>query len=300
MRVSDLNIDRIYANQLTRKANYQIVENHFHYYYEFFYVRQGKVRFFINNSLYDLGSGEFLVIPPREVHFNRYLAQSTRINIYFRGSDLLENGKLFLPNLEKRFLQMQVIHVPSSYHHVINGLIDSMLQEENIDDETTGAMMQLLLKQIFLSCNRYCTFRNDDISFSADGAEDILQAAQYITDHFNQPITLEQLSEMVNLSPSYFSKKFHHTLGMGMKEYLNYERLKHASLELLSTKHSVTEIAINSGFSDGNYFKDAFKKIYGVSPRAYRNARVEEYTIEQNILNDKRAEGHPEAALREP
>nr|MCR5715906.1 AraC family transcriptional regulator [Lachnospiraceae bacterium] len=286
MRVSDMNIDRIYVNQLMRKANYQIIENHFHYYYEFFYVRQGKCRFFINNSLYDLNAGEFLIIPPREVHFNRYLAQTVRTNIYFRGSDLLENGSLFLPNLEKRFLQMQVIHVPSTYQHLINQLIDSMLQEENIDDETTGPMLQLLLKQIFLSCNRYCTFRSDDIAFSADGAEDILQAAQYITDHYSQPITLEQLAEMVNLSPSYFSKKFHQTLGMGMKEYLNYERLKHASLELLSTQHSITEIAINCGFSDGNYFKDAFKKIYDVSPRAYRKARAEEYTLEQTILND--------------
>ena len=34
---------------------------------------------------------------------------------------------------------------------------------------------------------------------------------------------------------------------------------------------SVTEIATHCGFSDGNYFKDVFKRKYGVSPREYRN-----------------------------
>ena len=44
-----------------------------------------------------------------------------------------------------------------------------------------------------------------------------------------------------------------------------------AALELLSTQDSITEIALRNGFSDSNYFKDAFKKMYGVSPRAYRS-----------------------------
>jgi YesN/AraC family two-component response regulator len=40
---------------------------------------------------------------------------------------------------------------------------------------------------------------------------------------------------------------------------------------LLSTSKSITEIAIECGFGDGNYFGDAFKKIKGVAPRVYRN-----------------------------
>ena len=54
--------------------------------------------------------------------------------------------------------------------------------------------------------------------------------------------------------------------------YLVLVRLRSAALELVSTDMSVTEIATHCGFSDGNYFKDAFKRKYGVSPRDYRNA----------------------------
>ena len=78
---------------------------------------------------------------------------------------------------------------------------------------------------------------------------------------------------------------------MGMKEYLSYVRLEHASQELRSTDHSVTEVAINCGFSDSNYFKDAFKKMYGISPRAYRAEREKTDRITQgSILREKREE----------
>ena len=57
-----------------------------------------------------------------------------------------------------------------------------------------------------------------------------------------------------------------------MHEYLVFVRLRSAALELVSTDHSITNIATHCGFSDSNYFKDAFKKKYGVSPREYRDA----------------------------
>ena len=58
--------------------------------------------------------------------------------------------------------------------------------------------------------------------------------------------------------------------GMGFKEYLNYVRLKHAQTALLTTNSSITDIALEYGFNDSNYFKDLFKKVYGKSPREYR------------------------------
>ena len=55
-----------------------------------------------------------------------------------------------------------------------------------------------------------------------------------------------------------------------MHEYLTFIRLRSAAHELASTADSVTEVALRCGFSNSNYFKDAFKKQYGCTPRAYR------------------------------
>ncbi|WP_051538213.1 AraC family transcriptional regulator [Butyrivibrio proteoclasticus] len=292
MRTTDLDIDRVYLHQITREANYGIIDNHFHCYYELFLVRQGKCRFFIDNVRYDLGPGDFLIIPPKVLHFNRYLAQTLRTNIYFRSCDVTENSQLFCPDLEDKFLTPRVIHIPSKYQSQILSVVDAMLKEENIDDENTAAMQTLLLKEFFLYCRRYCSIKDSSVSLSVAGAEDIFQVVQHINDHYYQPLSLEDLAEVASLSPSYLSKKFYQTMGMGIKKYQTQVRLKHASLELLSTQHSITEIAINCGFSDGNYFKDAFKKNYDISPRAFRKAHAAEYTKEQPILNDKYWEAH--------
>jgi AraC-like DNA-binding protein len=74
---------------------------------------------------------------------------------------------------------------------------------------------------------------------------------------------------------------------MGMKEYLTYIRLKHAAMELLSTNHTITDVALNSGFSNSNYFKDAFKKTYNVSPREYRASRKTDVKLETALKEGK-------------
>ena len=102
---------------------------------------------------------------------------------------------------------------------------------------------------------------------------DIMIATKYIYRNFQSPLTLDEVAGIAGLSPTYFSRKFKLLTGMGFKEYLNYIRLKHACAALLTTDNSITDIALEYGFSDSNYFKDLFKKEFGKSPREYRKSR---------------------------
>lgn len=270
MRNSDLNIDRVYINSVPRTPSYHMAENHYHHYYECFYIRQGACRFFIAGALSNLNTGDMLIIPPGIVHFNRYLMNSTRVDIYFREKDLEKNGEPFFPGLSGRLLRLVRIHVPSAYRDMVNQTIDNMLAEEKRDDENTPEMMELLLKQLCINLSRYGIFHYDPSESNVTEDSDILKAAQYIAENYAEKITLSSLAEKAGLAPSYFSRKFTQVTGMGMKEYLSYVRLEAAATELRSTTHSITEIALNCGFSGSNYFKDAFRKMYSVSPREFR------------------------------
>ena len=84
------------------------------------------------------------------------------------------------------------------------------------------------------------------------------------------PITTADIAREAGLTPNYLTRKFREATGLGLKEYLIFTRLQHAAMELVSTDASITDIALKCGFSDGNYFKDVFKKSYGMGPRAYR------------------------------
>ena len=300
MRVSDLEIDRIYLNQAIRNEDYKMVQNHFHNYYELFYVRQGYCRFFVDDAVYDLRGGDYLVIPPGVVHYNRYLSQSVRDNVYFRSLDLVSGPPFMkepypmLPDLmvqdesvptklREQLSRPCLVHIPSAHRQIFEDLLNSMMQDDRLDDEHTARSLMLQLRLFFLYSDRYCVVHHQGAVKASEGDQDILSAAQYITSNFQLPITLNSLAKEAGLSPSYFSKRFRSVVGMGMKEFLTSVRLRHASLELLSTRHSITEVALNNGFSDSNYFKDAFKKMYGMSPRAFREAPVTDYVHEQTL-----------------
>ena len=117
-----------------------------------------------------------------------------------------------------------------------------------------------------------CSFLEDNSLEIRTADRHVLAAAHYINEHFRQQISSADIAASAGFSPNYLSRKFREAAGIGLHEYLVFVRLRSAALELVSTDMSVTEIATHCGFSDGNYFKDAFKRKYGVSPRDYRNA----------------------------
>ena len=86
----------------------------------------------------------------------------------------------------------------------------------------------------------------------------------------SQSFFTEDVARVVGFSPNYLSRKFRLSAGIGLHEYIVFVRLHHAAQELIATRDTITEIALRCGFSDSNYFKDSFKKKYGVTPRNYR------------------------------
>ena len=141
-------------------------------------------------------------------------------------------------------------------------------------DEPTSALDVTVQKQVveelLLMLMRHSVMNEKEPDLLNSRDADILLATKYIYNNFRKPLTLEEVSSVASLSPTYFSKKFKLITGMGFKEYLNYVRLKHAQTALLTTDSSITDIALEYGFNDSNYFKDLFKKVYGKSPREYR------------------------------
>lgn len=280
MRVSDKDIDRPYVSSQARPANYKMVENHYHYYYEIYYLKKGTCRFFTHEDQFTLHAGDFIVLPPLEVHFNRYVTSCVRINVYFRLEDLQIDNNNYLTDILNQYLPSKVSHIPSGSRTIVESTFDKMLADEKINDKNTDAMMPILLKALFIDLDRFAV---DSSSEDAETTNEIVETVHYITSHYSSPLDLNMLAERANLSPTYFSKKFHQTTGMGVKEYITYVRLSQAAKELLSTTHSITEIALNAGFSNSNYFKDAFKKTYNTSPRQYRASRITDYKLEQAL-----------------
>lgn len=104
--------------------------------------------------------------------------------------------------------------------------------------------------------------------------------------HYKEKITLDDLCREFFYSVSTFTRNFRKKTGMSLVQYLNELRVAAAEEELCTTEHSVTDIALNHGFSDIAAFHKVFKKRMGLPPLQYRkmeqeNRRVREERSEE-------------------
>ncbi|MCR4686480.1 MAG: AraC family transcriptional regulator [Lachnospiraceae bacterium] len=98
----------------------------------------------------------------------------------------------------------------------------------------------------------------------------VIHVIDYIYDHLQEKITMEQLAERENLNPSYFSKLFSKETGMSVKGYINNAKIDTAKQMLTQSDYSITDISLSLGFSSQSAFTACFKQYTGVTPGSYR------------------------------
>lgn len=102
----------------------------------------------------------------------------------------------------------------------------------------------------------------------------IKEALAYIENNYMHDISVESIAESSGLNRSYFGKIFKESVGKSPQEFLiTYRMIKAAEL-LRRTRYSVNEIGSAVGYSNQLHFSRAFKSVYGVSPRNWRNANT--------------------------
>ncbi|MFC0273254.1 helix-turn-helix domain-containing protein [Metabacillus herbersteinensis] len=108
-------------------------------------------------------------------------------------------------------------------------------------------------------------------SFEADPTNPMETAIKYIQLNSHEPLTLKELSNLVYLSPSHFSRMFKEEMGLNFVEYLIKFRIEKAKRLLKMTLLPMEVVSSNCGFSSAAHFSTTFKKIEGVTPSVYRN-----------------------------
>ena len=116
-----------------------------------------------------------------------------------------------------------------------------------------------------------------------DYVERVNRAIDYIVRNLAQPVRLEEVSEAACFSPFHFHRVFKALLGETLNQFVKRQRLERA-LYLMShaPKRSLTDVALDCGFSSSSDFSRSFKQRYGPPPSVFdldtfRNSRREEF-----------------------
>lgn len=103
--------------------------------------------------------------------------------------------------------------------------------------------------------------------------EQLMKSARdYINTHLGADLGIEELSDYLGISSSYFCLQFKNHVGLTFVEYLTKQRMEAAKFMLLNSDRSIAQIGAFLGYHERRYFTKVFQKAAGMTPSEYREA----------------------------
>jgi AraC-like DNA-binding protein/mannose-6-phosphate isomerase-like protein (cupin superfamily) len=258
---------------------------HIHDFHEIVLVYSGKATHLTASECREIQSGDFVSVKPGQAHGYKNLRNLVLMNILIKPSFFEEDrfGLDSLPAFEALFSREAGKNSEKS--PVIQFRLDygvfSRAREliEEASEELSGradgyrAMVVSRVQEcIILLVRNYKRKSAAQPHF----AMDITTLFNYVKHNYRSPLNMTVLTDVSCMSESHVLRTFKQYLDSSPIRYINQLRLSAATDELIQTDKSITDIALDLGFNDSNYFTRLFKKQLGLSPREYRQKYLAE------------------------
>lgn len=254
---------------------------HWHDEMEIIAIERGQLEIKIGEDNFIGRAGDIFFVNPRELHLmgpseidGLYYTLLFPIEfISFQTQDALET-ELLSPIRSNKLLFPHQLQggIKEMVYPFLQEIISSNMQKHDIGAKEISLSRHHLRTRILLLEMLECLYENGALLKSETNGDTNMQKEMlaYIDAHCMEKITLSMLAEEFHLSEKYVSRYFVEHFKISFSNYVIHHRLTYARTLLETTDEQVTEIAMQSGFSNISYFIRAFKKMYGISPLKYR------------------------------
>jgi len=255
-----------------------MAQHHQHNHYEIYYLLSGERYYFIKDRTYHVQKGNLILINSEEMHHTANISTPgfERIIVYF-GKDFLEGAKELLDGLDLFLPFEKECHMFTFGLHEqaeIENLLFTMLKEYKKDPKESLPDQKLFLMQLLRHAYKGMQKQNDEGFVYANSThKTITEVIDYITTHFQEELSLDNVAEKFFISPYHLSRTFKKYTDFTFSEYLNYIRIKEAKRLLEENNMNITEVGEASGFKSGTHFGRVFKAQTGMSPMAYKKRK---------------------------
>ena len=263
------------------------VRAHWHYFVEIMYMLEGNAIVTCDSETFNLGPDDVFIFPPSSVH-SIYTSSYGPLKFYGIKFDInqlessihsSETGNVrfsmsFPTGMPKKeeFLQISLSEKSDTERERVKAIFEGCLKELNernfgFYSITRSYICELLI--YFLRKRRELGLSLPDTPDTRDSAG-INSITEYIDEHLNEELRVEDLAKRCNMSYSYFAKCFTELYGQSCKHYISFLRLCKAENMLLFTDYDLTYISQETGFCDCSHLIHAFKEKNKITPHQFR------------------------------
>ncbi|MDV4149261.1 AraC family transcriptional regulator [Clostridium sp. AL.422] len=218
---------------------------------------QGECSFSLNDDKYNLnknkilhcGSNMKIRVETEDLGIEYYVVHYKNIAAPEKFKDIEEES--FYLEIEDRLLLLKYCE----------SIIDKSLSPDNYSKFSCKVDFINFIDELVK--NVRASQYNDKLKLVNRGIE-------YINKNYNYPISISEISDMLEMDRRRFSEIFQEITGLSPIKYLTEYRLKEAKRLLRFSGYTISEIADMTGYNDCFYFSKTFKKNVGVCPRRYR------------------------------
>lgn len=230
------------------------VDWHYHENPYFTFLLQGNMKEGNKKEIYDCTAGTLLYHHWEDAHYN------IKPDILTRGFhiEVTENWfEKFQLSKNKTEGSFNIKNPASKL------LIQQIFKETKINDTS----FELSVNQLLLKIFNQLSSQKENLGKKPIWVK---QIDEILHENFTEKLNLEELSQTLNIHPMHLSRDFHKYFHCNLGEYLRKLKVE-KSLKLLNEYESLSEVALECGFSDQSHFIRCFKENIGITPLKYKN-----------------------------
>lgn len=240
---------------------------------ELVYVTKGTAECIVNGEELTLEEGGFVLLNSEDVHLVRPVGESScsLLSVIFS----LEYIKLFRNSVDGILFDLES---DKDVKEKINSLLGDIAKSFENKSSYNSLLQIAYVNHIYYLMLEHCVCYKRLPASSGLPKRDFSYAKtaiSYINENYTREITLDEISMIVNLSPSYFSKYFKKVTQISYSEYLANLRLEKAIQDMLENNTSVSAAALRNGFANVKSFITQCKKVYKCTPAQYKKRITE-------------------------
>ncbi len=242
---------------------------HWHRNLEFDLVLEGSIRGRVGGQEQRAERGQIFFVNSGELHETEGSSRDPLRSVTMLLSD--ELLREYCPQLDSFYF---IIEKNSSQEQALAALIGECARLQREKEEYYELELSILLRQICAVLLKECRHPKKEGASGGDkpwkNTKRIKRAISYMEENYQNGISIQEMGEVMKMTPAYFSRFFRNSTGQTFHSYLQRIRLCHAVSLLEAGERSVTEIALDSGFPNVKSFIVTFKKEYQTTPARYR------------------------------